>query len=82
MLAEVKGCSGNARQVDLTPNEYAAMPNRRYREVYRLAIVTCALDDPKLSILSFNGNDRTWRDENDRTVRLQERTGARVWIAG
>ena len=82
LLVEVKGCSGNADQVELTPNEYTAMRNRRYRDVYRLAIVTCALDDPKLSIVRFNGSDRTWRDENNRTVRLEERTGARVRIAG
>ena len=45
LLVEVKGCSGDSRQVELTPNEYAAMGHRRYREIYRLAVVTRALEE-------------------------------------
>ncbi|MYB36304.1 MAG: DUF3883 domain-containing protein [Gammaproteobacteria bacterium] len=39
LLVEVKGCSGDA-QVELTPNEYAAMTSRRHRDRYRLAVVS------------------------------------------
>ena len=78
LLVEVKGCSGDARQVELTPNEYAAMLNRHLRDVYRLAVVTRALDKPRLSIVSFNGSDKTWRDQKNREVRLDERKGVRV----
>ena len=76
LLVEVKGCSGDAGQVELTPNEYKAMWD--CRDVYRLAIVTRALEAPQLSIIHFNGSDETWRDQDDREVRLMERTGVIV----
>ena len=78
LLVEVKGCSGDLGHVELTPNEYRAMRDRRCRHAYRLAIVTRALEAPRLSIISFNGSDKTWRDQDDREVRLEERTGVRV----
>ena len=78
LLVEVKGCSGDAGQVELTPNEYAAMRNRHLRDVYRLAVVTRALDKPRLSIVRFNESDGTWHDQDDRKVRLNERKGVRV----
>ena len=80
LLVEVKGCSGKVGQVELTPNEYAAMNRLRNRDVYRLAIVTSALEAPRLSIVSFNGSDESWRDQDDRKVLLEPRTGARVRI--
>ncbi len=76
LLVEVKGCSGHAAQVELTPNEYDAM--RHHRDWYRLAIVTSALDSPELSIISFNESDNTWRNQYGRKVRLNERIGAQV----
>ena len=79
LLVEVKGCSGDA-QVELTPNEYAAMRSRRYRGRYRLAIVSAALDDPRLSILMYNVSDGTWRDQLERVAELQQRLGVRVSI--
>ena len=82
LLVEVKGCSGASGQVELTPNEYSAMTNRRYREKYRLAIVTRALDDQhrRLSIVSYNGSDETWRDQDGHKVTMKERTGARIGL--
>ena len=80
LLVEVKGCSGDAGRVELTPNEYKAMRDRRNRNVYRLAIVTRALDDPQLSIVSFNESDDTWRDQNDCEVRVEVRKSARITI--
>ncbi len=81
-LVEVKGCSGDVRQVQLTPNEYSAMTSRRYRESYRLAIVTQALDDQhrKLSIVSYNGADKTWQDQHGREANVKKRTGARIGL--
>ena len=76
LLVEVKGCSGAVGTVELTPNEYKAMCKHRY--VYKLAIVTRALGDPRLSIISFNGSDKTWRDQHEREVRLEPLTGVRV----
>lgn len=76
LLVEVKGRSGAIGRVELTPNEYAEM--RRRRGKYRLAIVTRALDDPQLSIVRYNESDRTWRDQDNWEVRLEERIGVRV----
>ena len=81
LLVEVKGRSGDDGQVELTPHEYAAMCNPENRGVYRLAIVTCALDEPRLSIVKFHESDQTWRDQNDREVSLKERTGVQVRVA-
>ena len=81
LLVEVKGRSGDIGQAELTPNEYAAMCNPENRGAYRLAIVTCALDEPRLSILKFHESDQTWRDQNDRKVGLKERTGVQVQVA-
>ena len=79
LLVEVKGCSGDA-QVELTPNEYAAMRSRLHRDRYRLAIVSTALSDPHLSILTYNVSDDTWRDQHERLAKLQQRLGVRVRI--
>ena len=81
LLVEVKGCSGEIGHVELTPNEYEAMRHSVHGNQYRLAVVTRALDRPRLSIVSFNASDETWRDQYDREVRLQERTAARVLCA-
>ncbi len=78
LLVEVKGCSGTAAQVELTPNEYRSMRCRKKQ--YRLAVVTSALDDPGLSIVRFK--NEAWRDRHGREVELEERTGARVTMNG
>lgn len=82
LLIEVKGCSGDVGQVELTPNEYSAMTNRQYRESYRLAIVTQALDENRrsLSIISYNGSDKTWRDQDGRRASVKKRIGARIGL--
>lgn len=74
LLVEVKGCSGTAAQVELTPNEYRAMRHRKRQ--YRLAVVTSALDEPQLLIVRFKNS--AWCDQFGREVELEERTGARV----
>ena len=77
LLVEVKGCSGEA-QVELTPNEYAAMKRAAYRDRYRLAIVSTVLANPVLSIIKYNHADDTWRDQQDRIAVLRERLGVRI----
>ena len=79
LLVEVKGCSGKSAKVELTPNEYGAMCRRK--DKFRLAIVTSALVEPRLSIIKFNDSDKTWRDQHDKKFKLTERKGARVWRA-
>ena len=76
LFVEVKGCSGSAVQAELTPNEYSAMQRRRNK--YRLAIVTSALDDPRVSVFRFNKSDGTWRDQSNNRLHLREKTGVKV----
>lgn len=82
LLVEVKGCSGEARAIELTPNEYAAMCNAAYQDTYRLVAVGHALMKrrARLTIIRFNGSDKTWRDEDDREIDVLKRTGARVQL--
>jgi len=82
LLVEVKGNSGDSGAVELTPNEYAAMHGRAHRDSYRLAIVTRALEKrrARLTVVRFNGSDETWRDEDERKVKLVERIGVRVYF--
>ena len=75
LLVEVKGCSGKP-DVQLTPNEYAAM--LRCPHQYRLAIVSNALVDPHLDIVRYNVSDDTWRDMNERLASIDEKVAARV----
>lgn len=77
LLIEVKGCSG-AAQVELTPNEYQAMKTKKHRNRYRLAVVSNALRDPVLSIVSYNISVGKWLDQRGRVASLTERTGARI----
>ena len=77
LFVEVKGCSGDA-QVELTPNEYRAMNQLGIRHRYRLAIVSTALRDPVLSIVSYNPSDGKWRDQRGRAASLRERLGAQI----
>jgi hypothetical protein len=80
LLVEVKGCSGDASAVELTPNEYAAMCNTAYQQAYRLAVVAHALVKSRahVEVVRFNGSDGTWRNSNDREIGLKTRTGAIV----
>jgi hypothetical protein len=55
---EVKGLSGSAFSIELTPNEYKAFEQQA--DDYRLAVVTNALDQPSLSICRFSKEAGTW----------------------
>jgi hypothetical protein len=82
LLVEVKGCSGEAHAVELTPNEYTAMCNAANHDTYRLAAVGHALlkRRARLTIIRFNGSDETWRDEDEREIKILKLTGARVQL--
>lgn len=58
LRVEVKGLSGSAFSVELTPNEYRAFSERS--EAYRLAVVTEALDKPALSICRYSKEQDKW----------------------
>lgn len=79
LLVEVKGSSGLDVNVQLTPNEYRAMLEHRDNN-YRLAVVTNALRKPKLHIVSFNENNKTWWDQNDDQFIVEEKIGAKVSV--
>jgi len=72
---EVKGLSGGALCVELTPNEYKML--RKFRLSYRICVVTRALVNPKLSVFTYNAKQATWKDEVGRALRIEKLTGAR-----
>ena len=78
LLVEVKGCSSANAVVEVTPNEYRAM--REKRDNYRVAIVTEALKGSRsrLLILSHNIADGSWRDEEGHVAKLTEIMAARI----
>ncbi len=82
LLVEVKGCSGPVAVVELTPNEFKKMKSVSHRDVYRVAIVTRALEKrlAKLFILSYNLADKSWRDEDNRKAKIRRLTGARIAV--
>lgn len=75
LRVEVKGCSGQGA-VELTPNEYAKMHDRRLRISYRLAIVHCALSrNPKLVIFAYSPGLKSWQSESGLALRIRPKTG-------
>ena len=77
---EVKGLSQNEIQIELTPNEYASL--QKYRETYRLCIVTGALSDsPNLRIFSFSPDNHTWEDDAGNQLTIVEVKSAKMHLA-
>lgn len=78
---EVKGLSGKAASIELTPNEYNALLEKTLD--YRLCIVTGSLAAPTLSVCAFNLAVKRWRVEAGSPLRdfaIKERTGAVVTL--
>lgn len=65
---EVKGRNSNQVDVIITRNEYHNM--RKYKNNYRLCVVTGALKSPELSIFYWNGKLKKWVDEEDESIML------------
>jgi uncharacterized protein DUF3883 len=80
LLLEVKGLSGIDIIAELTPNEYKKMNLEKNKYSYRLCIVTCALDAPKLSIFSYSSESGNWENEKCQRINFEEVIKARVSI--
>jgi hypothetical protein len=77
LLLEVKGCSSNEPWCELTPNEFAKMNLKKYKQTYRVCIVTNALKKTaKIWQFGFVDEKGGWRDEDDNTLTLKERIAA------
>lgn len=79
---EVKGLSGSAAHVELTPNEYKAF--REHALTYRLCVVTECLTKPALFVCAFNVASDGWIIEAGAkltTVTIKERTAATITLA-
>jgi hypothetical protein len=82
LCIEVKGLSGKAVSVELTSNEYKAF--LRNDPNYRLCVVTCCLDQPKLHVFRFNIPSESWIDDlndSDSMLAVQERVSASITLA-
>lgn len=75
---EVKGLSGKAQLIELSPNEFAAFNS--HAEDYRLAVVSDALNTQRLLIARFSSESSGWLVENEANfaVGVQPKTGASV----
>lgn len=82
LRVEVKGLSSAALNVELSPNEYAAMKraiNKTFPEgEYRLAVVCNASTAPELFIFA-HAEATDWKCElTSKHISVAERTGARL----
>lgn len=75
---EVKGLSGNAQQIELSPNEFVAF--NKQADDYRLAVVSDALRVPTLLVARFSQERKDWLVECNTSlaVDIRPRTGAVV----
>lgn len=84
LRVEVKGLSGDAMCVELTPNEYTAMMRPQYRSSYVVYVVTNALHASAAShVFRYNaevskGRSHIWMASDGRRLVIQELTGARL----
>jgi hypothetical protein len=76
---EVKGLSGDALCVEVTPNEYSHM--KEFQDSYRLCVVRSALKSPKLDIFVFNNESGYWENQKQERLVLEERVAARCRLA-
>jgi len=75
---EVKGLSGNAFSVELSPNEYRAFSE--HSDGYRLGVVTEALENPQLFICRYSNERRAWVIEGNenKTLQIETRQSASI----
>ena len=77
---EVKGLSGSAFSIELTPNEYKAF--KEEAEDYRLAVVINALENPVLSICRYSKELNKWlvetNGEKDRFLNIKPKDSATI----
>mgnify|MGYP001607991926 FL=1 len=78
---EVKGLSGQAASIELTPNEYNAF--LEHATHYRLCIVTGCLDKPSLTTCFYNLVNEKWVAESKgskRNVTIKEKMAATIFV--
>ncbi|MBL4783634.1 MAG: DUF3883 domain-containing protein [Porticoccaceae bacterium] len=68
LVIEVKGLSGTAVTVGLSPNEYVAFLKNSNN--YRLCIVTSALNNPTLFICRYSSESDKWVVEGNKKAKL------------
>lgn len=80
LLIEVKGLSGEALSVGLTPNEYHYLDKKK--DNYRLCIVSTALTNPDLYICRYSKEMGKWIVENHKraTIEIKPRKSASINI--
>jgi len=77
LLLEVKGLSGHAVCVELTPNEYGQM--RAHRGDYRLCVVTDALGQtPTLHCFVYEKHLGVWRTQEGKELEIRGMVSARM----
>jgi len=72
---EVKGLSGPAVVVELTPNEYRAM--QQHRDSYRVCVVSKALTAPCLEVFAYSPEAVQWESPAGRILVVEEIIAAR-----
>lgn len=80
LLIEVKGLSGEALSVELTPNEYQCLDKQE--DNYRLCVVSTALTNPDLYICRYSKKKRKWtvKDHKTATIEIKPRKSASINI--
>ncbi|MDP2762019.1 MAG: DUF3883 domain-containing protein [Sideroxyarcus sp.] len=75
---EVKGLSGAAFSIELTPNEYNAFTQQA--NDYRLAVVINALESPSLSICRYSDEQAAWvvEGEDGRALEIKVKQSASI----
>lgn len=75
---EVKGLSGSAFSIELTPNEFKAFAEQA--DAYRLAVVTNALESPRLFICRYSNEQKRWvvDGEVSKSIQIETRQSASV----
>lgn len=75
---EVKGLSGSAFSVELTPNEYKAFGEQS--DAYRLAVVTNALESPDLFICRYSKEQSIWvvDDKANKSLQIETKQSASI----
>jgi len=78
LRVEVKGLSGSAFSIELTPNEFKAFTEQA--DAYRLAVVTNALESPELFICRYSKEQKRWviDDRPDKSLQIEIRRGASI----
>jgi hypothetical protein len=87
LKVEVKGLSGSALCVELTPNEYKQMLSSEHRSMYVIYAVTNVLTPhAEANVFYYNaeashGRNYVWATEDGRLLNIEPLTGARLTLA-